>query len=84
MGVDEIAQALSDQTDYEHQWMLDPATGELRIWTWDTDLDGQVLMDDDGLADTDLIAIDPLPPHVWYADICRLSGLVGRIRGGGA
>jgi hypothetical protein len=31
VDLDEIAQALSDQTDYVHQWMLDPATGELHI-----------------------------------------------------
>ena len=69
VDLDEIAQALSDQTDYEHRWMLDPATGELHIWTSDTGLDGQDLMEDDELEDTDLIAVDPLPPHVWYADM---------------
>jgi hypothetical protein len=73
VDLDEIAQALSDQTDYEHQWMLDPATGELHIWTSDTGLDGQDLMDDDELEDTDLIAIDPLPSPVWYADMADFA-----------
>jgi hypothetical protein len=73
VDLDEIAQALSDQTDNEHQWMLDPATGELHIWTSDTGLDGQDLMDTDELEDADLIAIDPLPSHVWYADMADFA-----------
>ena len=28
-NVDEIATALSDQSDYEHVWLLGPRTGEL-------------------------------------------------------
>ena len=73
VDLDEIAQALSDQTDYEHQWMLDPGTGDLHIWTSDTGLDGQEPMDDDELEDTDLIAIDPLPSHVWYEDMADFA-----------
>jgi len=37
----EIATALSDQGAYEHQWLVDPATGETVFWTSDTGIDGQ-------------------------------------------
>src|SRR5215468_6566160 len=33
LNLDEIATALSDRTDYEHAWLLDPRTGELAFWT---------------------------------------------------
>jgi hypothetical protein len=73
VDLDEIAQALSDQTDDEHRWLLDPATGELHIWTSDTGLDGQDFVDGDELEDTDLVAIDPLPSSVWYRDMADFA-----------
>jgi hypothetical protein len=73
VDLDEIAQALSGQTDYEHRWLLDPATGELHIWTSDTSLDGQNLVDGDELEQTDLVAIDPLPSSVWYRDMADFA-----------
>ena len=41
LDVDEIAMALSDQTDYEHRWLIDPRTGEIVFWTSDTGIDGE-------------------------------------------
>ena len=73
MDLDDIAQALSDQTDYEHRWLLDPATGELHIWTSDTALDGQDLEDGDEFEETDLVVIDPLPSYVWYRDMADFA-----------
>jgi hypothetical protein len=73
VDLDEIAQALSDQTDYKHRWLLDPATGELHIWTSDIGLDGQDLVNGDELEQTDLVAIDPLPSYVWYRDMADFS-----------
>jgi hypothetical protein len=73
VDLDDIAQALSDQTDYEHRWLLDPATGELHIWTSDIGLDGQGVMDGDELEETDLVAIDPLPSYVWYRDMADFA-----------
>ena len=73
VDLDDIAQALSDQTDYEHRWLLDPATGELHIWTSDTGLDGQDVVDGDELEETDLVAIDPLPSYVWYRDMADFA-----------
>src|SRR4051794_23719513 len=66
IDVEEIAEALADQTDYEHRWLIDPRTGEVVFWTSDTGIDGQNPVEIDEL---DLVAIDPLPPHVWYQDM---------------
>jgi hypothetical protein len=30
LDLGEIAEALADQTDYEHRWLINPATGETR------------------------------------------------------
>lgn len=73
VDLDDIAQALSDQTDYEHRWMLHPATAELHIWTSDSGLDGQDFTDSDELEDSDLIPIDPLPSRVWYQDMADFA-----------
>ena len=62
LDIDEIAMALSDQTDYEHRWLLDPRTGQVAFWTSDTGIDGQ---DPVELDELDLIPIDPLPSGVW-------------------
>jgi cation diffusion facilitator family transporter len=37
LDVDEVATALSDQTDYEHRWLIDPRTGQVAFWTVDSD-----------------------------------------------
>src|SRR4051795_3233745 len=66
INVEEIANALADQGDYEHRWLIDPRTGEVVFWTSDTGIDGENPVDID---DLDLGAIDPLPPYVWYQDM---------------
>jgi hypothetical protein len=70
LDLEEIADALSDQTDYEHQWLIDPRTGEIAFWTADTGIDGQTPVDLDEL---DLICIDPLPSWVWYQDMADFA-----------
>jgi hypothetical protein len=70
LDVDEIAMALSDQTDYEHRWLLDPRTGQVAFWTSDTGIDGESPVDLDEL---DLIPIDPLPSHVWCEDMADFA-----------
>jgi hypothetical protein len=87
LDLEEIASALSDQTDYEHQWLIDPHTGEIAFWTADTGIDGQTPVDLDEL---DLVCIDPLPSGVWYQDMAaspkespmsaRVAGWPGRSR----
>jgi Uncharacterised protein family (UPF0158) len=66
LDLEEIANALADQTDYEHCWLIDPRTGEIAFWTSDTGIDGQTPVDLDEL---DLIAIQPLPSYIWYQDM---------------
>ena len=66
LDLDEIATALSDQTDYDHRWLIDPKSGQVAFWTSDTGLDGENPVD---LEDVDLTPIDPLPSYVWYQDM---------------
>jgi hypothetical protein len=79
LDVDEIATALSDQTDYEHRWLLDPRTGLVAFWTSDTGIDGQHPVTLDEL---DLIPIDPLPSHVWYQDMADFAEAVSNDNAG--
>ena len=70
LDVDEIATALSAQTDYEHRWLIDPHTGEISVWTSDAGIDGANPVDLDEL---DLLPIDPLPSAVWYMDMAEFT-----------
>ena len=40
VDLEEIANALADQTDYEHHWLIDPDTGEIAFWTANTGING--------------------------------------------
>jgi hypothetical protein len=71
LDLEEIANALSDQTDCEHRWLINPQTGEIVFWTADTGIDGQTPVDLDEL---DLVCIDPLPSWVWYQDMADFAG----------
>jgi len=66
----DISNALADQTDYEHRWLINPLTGEIAFWTADTGIDGQTPVDLDEL---DLVCIDPLPSWVWYQDMADFA-----------
>jgi Uncharacterised protein family (UPF0158) len=68
-----IADALQDQTDYEHQWLINPETGKIVVWTTDTGIDGHTPVDLDEL---DLVGIHPLPSHVWYQDMADFADLI--------
>ncbi len=70
IDVEEIANALADQTDYEHRWLLDPRTGQVAFWTSDTGIDGENPVEIDEL---DVIPIDPLPSHVWFQDMADFA-----------
>jgi hypothetical protein len=70
LNLDEIANALADQTDYEHRWLINAETGEIVFWTADTGIDGMHPVELDEL---DLVSIDPLPSHVWYQDMADFA-----------
>ena len=70
LDLDEIAQALSDQTDDEHRWLIDPRTERVAFWTSDSGIDGKNPVDLDEL---DLIPIDPLAANVWYPDMADFA-----------
>ena len=67
INVEELASALADQTDYDHRWLIDPQSGEIRFWTSDCGIDGENAVEIDEL--DHLVLIDPLPSYVWYQDM---------------
>ena len=79
LDLEEIANALADQTDYDHRWLINPQTGEIAFWTSDTGIDGQTPVDLDEL---DLVCIDPLPPWVWYQDMADFAEAISDERAG--
>jgi hypothetical protein len=79
IDLDEIAMALADQNDYEHQWLIDPATGEILFWTADCGIDGQTPVDLDEL---DVVCIDPEPSYVWYQDMVDFAEGISDERAG--
>ena len=79
IDLEEIANALADQTDYEHYWLINPDTGEITFWTADTGIDGQTPVDLDEL---DLVVIGPLPSWVWYQDMADFADGITNDRAG--
>jgi hypothetical protein len=79
LDLDEIAEALADQTDYEHLWLIDPRTGDIAFWTSDTGIDGHTPVD---LEDLDLLPIEPLPSYVWYRDMADFAEGISDERAG--
>jgi hypothetical protein len=79
LDLEGIADALADQTDYEHRWLINPETGEVVFWTADTGIDGQTPVDLDEL---DLVWIDPLPSWIWYQDMADFAEAISDERAG--
>ena len=79
LELEDIANALADQTDYEHRWLINPQTGEIVFWTADGGIDGKTPVDLDEL---DLICIDPLPSWIWYQDMADFADSVADERVG--
>ncbi|WP_203935277.1 hypothetical protein [Virgisporangium ochraceum] len=67
----EVADALADQSAYEHRWLIDPQTCKIVFWTADTCVDGHNPVDLDEL--DHLVPIAPLPSHVWYRDMADFA-----------
>ncbi len=79
LDLEEIGNALADQTDYGHRWLIDPRTGKIVFWTADTGIDGKAPVDLDEL---DLVCIDPLPSWVWYQDMADFAEAITDERAG--
>jgi hypothetical protein len=79
LDLEEIANALADQTDYEHRWLINPQTGEIAFWAADTGIDGQTPVD---LDEPDLVYIDPLPSYIWYQDMADFAETISDERAG--
>jgi Uncharacterised protein family (UPF0158) len=79
LDLEEIADALASQTDYEHRWLINPQTGQIVYWTADTGIDGQTPVDLDEL---DLVCIDPLPSWIWYQDMADFADAITDERAG--
>lgn len=79
LDLEEIGNALADQIDYEHRWLINPQTGEIAFWTADTGIDGQTPVD---LDDLDLVCVDPLPSWVWYQDMADFAEEITNERAG--
>ncbi len=79
LDLEEIADALADQTDYEHRWLINPQTGQIAFWTADTGIDGQTPVDPGEL---DLVCIDPLPSWIWYQDMADFAEAITDERAG--
>jgi predicted enzyme related to lactoylglutathione lyase len=80
LDLDEIANALADQMDYEHYWLINPETGEIVYWSRDTGIDGQNPIDLDELDYLEIIR--PLPSPVWYQDMVDFTELISDERAG--
>ncbi|MFJ8582226.1 UPF0158 family protein [Micromonospora sp. NPDC093277] len=77
--LEEIAAALEDQSAYDHRWLIDPASGEVLLWTADGGIDGKTPVD---LEELDLVLIDPAPSWVWYRDMADFADLLSDERAG--
>ncbi|WP_405433760.1 hypothetical protein [Micromonospora sp. NBC_00617] len=79
LDLEEIATALQDQSAYEYRWLIDPASGEIMMWTADGGIDGKTPVDLDEL---DLFPIDALPSFVWHRDMADFAEQVSDERTG--
>lgn len=76
VNLSELASALADRDDYDTQWFIDPGTGEIRLWTRDSGLDGEPVELDE-VDEVDLVPIEPLPSSEWYEDMADFAEHVG-------
>jgi hypothetical protein len=79
LDVEEIAEALADQTDYEHRWLIDPHDGSGGVLAQRHGHRRPEPRRDRGL---DLMPIDPLPSHIWYQDMADFAEGISDIAAG--
>jgi hypothetical protein len=68
LDLSQIADALQDQTDYEHWFLFNSETGEIGFWTREGGIDGKTPVELDDLPE-ELIPIQSVPSYVWYGDM---------------
>lgn len=71
LDIELVASALADHTGAEHCWLVDPRSGDVVFWTSDTGIDGEPVELDE--LDPELVAIEPLPSHVWFQDMADFA-----------
>jgi hypothetical protein len=71
-----IAEALQDQSAYEHAFLFNSETGAIDFWTREGGIDGKTPVDFDELPE-ELIPIGPVPSYVWYGDMEDFIGELG-------
>lgn len=70
LDLEAIGEALAQQDTFDLCWLLDPRTGEVVLWTSDSGIDDESVE----LDELDyLVAIDPLPSHVWFQDMADFT-----------
>jgi hypothetical protein len=72
LDLEEIGNALADQANCQHRWLINPQTGEIAFWTADTGIDGQTPVDPVQLRATRL---PPLQDRELVAQDQDLGGL---------
>src|SRR5258707_13165199 len=65
IDLEELAEALADQSPIDHRWFIDRQTGRLTVHGEEA-FDGEDSQDDD---DPDLMPVEPLPSFVWHRDM---------------
>jgi hypothetical protein len=68
LDLPQVAEALQDQSSYEHMFLINSETGKIAFWTSDCGIDGKTPVDLDELPE-ELIPIHPAPSYVWYGDM---------------
>lgn len=76
VDLDELVMALSDQDVGEHQWLIDPATGSVHVWSDDVGLDGDDSVDADDVDEAGLRAIEPIASRDWYRVMAEFADQV--------
>lgn len=66
VDLDELVMALSDQDVREHQWLIDPATGSVHVWSDDVGLDGDDSVDAEDVDEAGPPGIEPIASRDWY------------------
>lgn len=69
LDLEDIGNALADQTDYEHRCLINPQAVEIAFWTADT-IDGQAPVD---LDDLDVVCIDRTSLRATAMKACSMQ-----------